>query len=336
MIKVLTIGSVCQDVFFPTPEGVLLETPDDVLSQKKLAFELGAKFPIDKRYESLGGNSINVAVGLSKLGIDVSACSTIGDDMLGKWIAKELEKNKIGSELVRVENNCKSDFSAIVVDQKTADRIIFTSHVASGKLQIDAAKIGSPHWIFLGDLSGPWQENINKVISLAKEKKIRLAFNPRQKTIHDDVAKIIEIISHCELLFLNKDEAMEIVSGVGEITVRELLENEEYLLKILHRLGAKTVVITDGARGAWGLRDAEILHAEAVMQKAVDTTGAGDAFTSGFFAAFILNNTLSTCLQWGIANSSASVKEYGGQKGLLNENEITMFAKEVKIKNANV
>lgn len=330
-MKIVCIGSTSKDIFFPTKEGVITETPDDLLAQKKVSFELGAKYHINDRYESLGGCSTNVAAGLSKLGEEVGCYSSLGDDSIGKWIQTEFRKNNISHELINVQSDTKSDLSMILVDENTSDRTIFSNQVANQKLVFDEKKIKHPHWFFIGDLSGNWQQNLDKIISCAKEKKIHVAFNPRQKTIHDDVKKIIETISHCEIIFVNKDEAIEIISGCGEIPVRELLENEEYLLKMLHRLGAKIVTVTDGERGAWAFDGTKMFYAEAVMQKAVDTTGAGDAFTSGFFASLIKRHELETCLKWGIANSSNSVKEYGGQKGLLSEDQIVEMVKNVKI-----
>lgn len=331
MSKVICIGSTSKDIFFPTKEGVLIETPDDLLSQKKVAFELGAKYHIENRYESLGGCSTNVAAGLSRLGEKVGCYSSIGDDAVGKWIQSELNKKNISCELVTIQAECQSDLSSILVDQNSIDRIIFSNQVANKKLVFDSKKIKHPHWFFIGDLSGAWQQNLDEIINCSKEKKIRVAFNPRQKTIHDDVLKIIHVIGSSDILFINKDEAIEIVSGCGEISVRELLENEEYLLKVLNRLGAKVVTITDGERGAWAFDGRVMLHAEAIRQNAIDTTGAGDAFTSGFFASFLKSHELETCLKWGVANSSNSVTEYGGQNGLLDENGIVNMAKDVKI-----
>ncbi|EKE19455.1 MAG: hypothetical protein ACD_9C00012G0006 [uncultured bacterium] len=322
MAKIVTIGSICQDIFFPTKEGVVLETPDDILSQKKLAFELGGKCSIEERFESIGGNSVNVAVGLAKLGLDVLAYTTIGDDAVGKWIIKELSKTGVRTEGVRVENNCGSDMSAIIVDEKSSDRVIFSNHVANKKLFFDANRVGNPEWIFIGDLSGDWQTITDEIIDFAKKKNVSLAFNPRQKTIHQDVKKVIETISHCEFLSVNKDEAIEIVSGFERDVLRELLNEEEYLIKALHGLGAKVVTLTDGDRGAWAYDGVGVLHVDAMMQTAVDTTGAGDAFTSGFFAGHLKGKNLIESLKWGVMNSSNSVREYGGQKGLLSENQI--------------
>jgi sugar/nucleoside kinase (ribokinase family) len=131
---------------------------------------------------------------------------------------------------------------------------------------------------------------------------------------------------------LNKDEAIEIVSAYDEHALRELLEEDEYLVKTLHEIGAKIVALTDGVRGAWAYDGVAVLHVEAMMQEAVDSTGAGDAFTSGFFAAHAKGKNLMMSLKWGIVNSSNSVTEYGGQKGLLTEEEIVALAKKITIR----
>jgi len=286
MVKVITIGSICQDIFFPTNEGVVLETPEDVLSQKKFAFELGGKCAIEQRFETLGGNSVNVAVGLSRLGVDVMAYTTIGDDAVGKWITKELRETGVKMQAVKMENDCASDLSAIIVDEKSSDRIIFSSHIANKKLKFDTDRMGNPEWIFIGDLSGDWQKITDEIILFAKKKNVNLAFNPRQK--------IIQTISVCEVLFVNKDEAIEIINGYDNNVLQELLEEEEYLVKTLYGIGAKIVAVTDGIRGAWAYDGVTVLHIDAVMQKGVvDSTGAGDAFTSGFFAAHLKGKDLS-------------------------------------------
>lgn len=330
MTKVLTIGSVCKDMFFPTGEGSVKETPDDLESQKKIVFELGAKYHIKERYESLGGISINVAAGLSKLGENVSCYTVIGDDEIGKWIIGELKKANIYLLDDCIEKNCPSDLSCILVDEKTADRVIFSNQIANQKLVIKKEKIGHPDWIFIGDLAGNWQQNIETVIDFAKKTNTPVVFNPRQQNIHDDPKKIIQAIADCEILFLNKDEAIEIIRNYESHTVAELLNEEEHLAKVFYRMGAKIVAITDGARGAWAYDGIAVLHVDAAMRKAVDTTGAGDAFTSGFFAAYLKGKNLKMALKWGVANGSSSVMRYGGQAGLLSQDEIVkaidMFA----------
>ncbi len=330
-MKVLCIGSVTKDIFFPVKGATIIDTPDDLLSQKKIAFELGAKLHSDGRYETLGGCSVNVASGLARLGEEAGCYVSAGDDEIGKWAKKELAKLKIDTGLFKTFPGIYSDLSAIVVDENTGERTIFSNHSASEKLEVKKDEIGNPEWIFISDLSGDWKKNLDTIIAVAEEKKICLAFNPRQKALENDIQKNIQAISVMDILFVNKDEAINIISSKEGDKRNEYLNDEKYLIEELKKIGPKIIALTDGVRGAWGFDGEQILHVDALLRKAVDSTGAGDAFASGFLAAHLKGKDLGEALKWGIINSSNSVTEYGGQKGLLSEQEIILLADKVKI-----
>ncbi len=331
MTQIICIGSSSKDIFFPTDEGIIIDTPEDLTSQKKIAFELGAKFHVEKRYEALGGCAANVCSGLKKLGIDSLCYTTVGDDLIGRWIIGEFEKQNIKTSLISVEKDCASDLSAIVVDKKSADRIIFSNQIANTRLKVDKDKIGSPEWIFIGDLNGDWKENLKKITTLASQENIKTAFNPRQKTIHDDPQAIIGALKNCRVLILNKDEAIEIISTADKNLSQKELNSEEVLIKKLKNLGPEVVALTDGMRGAWAYNGRSLIYARPVGENPVETTGAGDAFSSGFLAAIVRGKNVEEALRWGIANSGNSVKFYGAIQGLLTETEINSRISEVKV-----
>lgn len=299
-----------------------MDTPEDIKSQRKMAFELGSKYHIDNRRESLGGCAVNVACGLARLGLPVSCYTNIGDDLAGEWIKKELKKEGIDTSLLIEKKNCLSGLSAIIVDQNTGERIIFSNQEANETLEIFPEKIQDADWISATDLSDSWKESLDKIVEVSREKGIKIAFNPRGKNIQDDPEKVAEIAGKCELFFVNKDEAVEIVSACNRQQTADDLNNEEFLLKNLKENGAGVVVITDGTRGAWAYDGEILIHSEAMLQKAVDTTGAGDSFSSAFIAAYVKGSDLKTCVKWGIANSASVVKFYGGVEGLLSEKEM--------------
>jgi sugar/nucleoside kinase (ribokinase family) len=331
MSKVLCLGSAGKDIFFPTEEGKIMETPEDLESQRKIAFELGAKIRIKERYETLGGCAVNATVGLSRLGVESFCASSVGSDAVGAWIIEELKKNKISTELIAIEEGRKSDLSAIVVDEASADRVIFTNKNSSGEIKIDAQISKDADWFFVSDIHGKWEDQLESIFELAKTENKRVAFNPREAGIHEDAGEIIEAIGLSEILFVNKDEAIEIVSNMGVDANPENVNDEKFLLEKLKSLEPKIVALTDGMRGAWLSNGENIFHASAQKVKALDSTGAGDAFSSGFLAAYIKNKTPEECLQWGIASSASVVQSYGAIEGLLNEFEITDKAKEIKV-----
>lgn len=331
-MKIICIGSACKDIFFPTSEGTVFKTPKDLAAKSKLAFELGAKYKIEERYESLGGCAANVACGLAKLGMQSACYSHIGDDTSADWIKKELEKNGVGINLITQEKKCPSDLSAIVVDKNSAERVIFSNQKANGKLKIVPDNLKGAEWYFLGDLHGKWEKITDAVFKAVQKNGVKIANNPRQINIHENVKKIIETISNSDALFLNKDESIKIISAMGNFSEKEL-DNEVFLAKKLKEKGARIAVITDGVRGAWAIDEKKIFFAPGIKVKAVDSTGAGDSFCSGFIAAYIKGKNIQECLKWGIANSSSVVRFYGGIEGLLGEVEIKKKAQQVKTRN---
>lgn len=307
-----------------------MKTPEDLMSREKITFELGAKYKIENRYEALGGCAANVASGLSRLGLEVGCYSKIGDDLAGGWIKEVLENNGVSTELVKVENDFSSDLSAIVVDEKSGDRIIFSNQKVNGTLSIIPEEIKHAEWFFLGDLQGDWEKHLNEIFEVARENNIRIANNPRQSNIHDNPQKVLEFISKSEIVFLNKDESIEILSAKGGYSP-EKLDEEKILIENVLAMGPKIVSITDGTRGAWAYDGKKIVYASSQKVEARDATGAGDAYSSGFLAAHIKGKSLEECLQWGIANSSGSVQFYGGIEGLLGESKMVEVISGIEV-----
>lgn len=331
MNDIICIGSACKDIFFPTEEGNISETPDDLMSQKKITFELGAKYKIEKRYEALGGVAANVACGLARLGIDAACYSNIGDDYISAWIKDQLSENKVDISLITNSLNTSSDLSSIIVDKNTGERVIFTNQPANSLLEIDGKKLKKARWFFLGDLHGDWEADLEKIVDLSKRNNIKIAINPRQVNIHDNPKKVLEIISSCNIVFINKDEAIELLNNSDNNYASDDLNDENFLIKNIIQLGPEVVAITDGKRGAWAGDKEKIFNTQIIKVNAVETTGAGDAFSSGFLAAYLKDKKIEECLKWGIANSCKSVEHYGAIEGLLNEENIASIIGNIKI-----
>jgi sugar/nucleoside kinase (ribokinase family) len=331
MDKIICIGSACKDIFFPTSEGEVVETPNDMLAQKKIIFELGAKYKIEERAEALGGCAANVAVGMSRLGIETACYSHIGDDENSKWIKKQLEKNGVDIGLIKSEKNYPGDLSAIVIDKKSGDRVIFSNQKVNAKLEIDEDELKEANWFFIGDLHGEWEEKIDRICEIAKKYGIKIANNPRQANLHDNPKKILEIIPKSDIIFLNKDEAIELIMVSGKKCSSDELSDEKYLLKQFKGMGPEIVSITDGVRGAWATDGKEMVFAPGIKVEAKDTTGAGDAFISAFLAAYLKDKDLAECVRWGIAQSSHEVQFYGSIDGLLGEGAISEKAEKIKM-----
>ncbi len=341
--KVICIGSLGKDVFFSVSEGKILKTPQDILSQEKIAFELGAKYKIKSYQESVGGCAANVSQGLSKLGIQSACCSVIGNDDTGQWLIKELKKNKVKLNNIKAIKKISSDISIIVVDDKTHDHVIFYNRQANEHLKIVSKDLKKYNWIFIGSLNGNWTNNLDKIIEVVKkDKRKKIAFNPGQGNIKENPQKIIRMLKFTEVLLVNKDEAIEIVMHMNNIQ-KEDLRKTSFLLKKISQKGVKQVIITEGKKGVNYYKTGDLCYYKVINTEknnlVIDTTGAGDSFNSGFLAGTIKGKNFKNNLYWGMANSESVIQYYGAQKGLLNSSAIKRKSlknkyqiKEIKLK----
>lgn len=328
--KIICVGSTSKDIFFPTDEGTIIETPEDLVSKEKIAFELGGKYRVADRYEAVGGVAANVSHGLARLG-HVAACySKIGKDEIGKWILEEFKQESVPTELLFVDGEVKTDLSAVIVLTQNGERTIFHNRDANEKLEISDKKFADVSWVFVSALNGDWRENLKKVLLLKEKCGFSLAFNPGQHNIKEDAGLLLQVIAEVDVLLLNKDEAIELVMQTQKELPKERLDDEMYLLRTLGRIGAKIIGMTDGKRGAWGFDGKEYWYCPIHTKNGVvDSTGCGDAFGSGFFAALLEGGSIDRALRQGMANSGSVVGAYGATAGLLKADEMKNIIEKI-------
>jgi sugar/nucleoside kinase (ribokinase family) len=92
------------------------------------------------------------------------------------------------------------------------------------------------------------------------------------------------------------------------LTGTDTLQRADEILRPL----VPTLVIKDGANGAYGWRDGQKFHSPPLDLTPVDTTGAGDVFNAGFLTAFLAGEPLPVCLRWGNICGGESTLGYGG------------------------
>ncbi|MBI2439692.1 MAG: carbohydrate kinase family protein [Candidatus Moranbacteria bacterium] len=295
-----------------------MRTPEDITSKEKLAFELGGKIACKNRYEAVGGVAANVSVGLARLGHTGACYSNIGNDETGRWAKQVLKNERVRTELLFCDESAKTDLSAIVVMTQNGERTIFHNRDANEKLKIRDDAFAQTQWIFVSALNGDWENNLGKLLSLKEMRGFSLAFNPGQHNIKTNPKRVLEAITKTDILLLNKDEAIELISRLQEGVPKESLDDEIFLVQALIRVGAKVVGMTDGKRGSWAYDGKECWYCPIyTVDGVVDSTGCGDAFGSGFFSAILRGKTLDEALRYGMANSGSVVGEYGAIEGLL-------------------
>lgn len=328
-IDIITFGSAVRDVTFITKHGRVFNTPEDLTSQKMLAFEFGSKMHITESYKTLGGGATNAAVCLQRLGFSVAACVRVGDDHDGMDIKETLSSEGVATTMIQRDDKHDTGLSFIIMtDKRERDRTLFfnlgaNEHLTTTHLKKSRIK---PEWVYVASLCGShWDKNLKAIFSFAQRTKARVAWNPGHQQLQKGYAALKPYLAKTSILTLNKDEAIELVLSGVTVGSRNPthLNKPMYLLNILHEWGPSIVVITEGKKGAWIYDGNEMHHQKIKKSKVVDTTGVGDAFGATFVAGYQYTGDPKKAAQWSMINTASVVQKVGAQNGLLTKKDIT-------------
>lgn len=315
-MDIITFGSGIWDIFLEWETSFLLKIDRNNNHKKEICFPLGSKLNTDNIYFSLGGGGINTALTFANQGFDVAFCGMIGKDLQGEEILKELKKNRINQDMVFQTEKAKTDHSTILLI-KDQDRTILTYRGASQLLKIsdiDFKTIKKTKWIYLAPLSKQLFSLFVPLVDFAFDNNIKVAVNPGMDQLKLSKELLRKTLKKIDVLILNKEEAA--------ILTNRNYQNEEEILNELKTLNNKIKIMTKGSEGLIVLDDKNIYSAAVLNDRVIETTGAGDAFASGFLSVYIKNNNdIEKAIQFGSANATACLKKYGAQEGLLKMNE---------------
>lgn len=274
----------------------------------ELCIKFGEKIAVDKAEVLLGGNAANVAVGTSRLGLNVALVAEIGKDEFAQKIISILSKERVDTSNIKQTVGQQSSFSTII--NFKGERTIFSEHVKRDH-NFTFENI-SAKWVYLTSLGEKWIDAYNKTVDLVKKMNCRLAFNPGTLQIAAGKKSIENVLLIADVLFVNKEEAQTILNIKNEIS------NIDALLKELQKLGPKIVVITDGKNGSFVINEEGNISKKGIVEtQVVEKTGAGDAYSSGFLSALIQDKSINDAMDWGAKNSASVIGKVGAQAGLL-------------------
>lgn len=319
MLDILCIGDSVIDIFLKIP----FDDPKFSLDKQnsKLLINYGDKINVDKYVLEIGGNATNVSVGTSRLGLNTGLCAEIGKDEFSQKIINVLKDENINLDNLIQDNDNKT--SITIALNYGAERTLFTQHVERRHdFNFESTET---NFIYLTSLGKVWENAYKKILDFIEGKKIKLAFNPGTLQLDKRDNLIFEIIEKTDYLFVNKEEAEELLYG-KELGLKSGENNNSIIKKILfglRGLGAKNVIITDSDRGSYLQDEKNDTYSLGILkEEVVEKTGAGDAYTAGFLASVSKGLSATEAMVWGTLNATSVVKKIGAQAGLLTKPEI--------------
>ena len=312
MARIVSLGSALQDIYLIDHDDFTASEFCDAHQQncKSIFGEIviGTKVDIDKISYEVGGGGTNAAVTFARHGHETIYLGNIGEDPAGEAVISTLDQEGIDSSYVGTIKKIKTGCSVILLDARSGERTILTHRGASAKfdnLDENDLDLIQPDWLYVTSLRGD-MNTLLRFFEKAHAINCKVMFNPGVLELAEK-QKLLGLLEDVDVLLVNKHEASELAPG-------------KVLAELLSHLAnyVPSVIITDGSMGAVATDGKETYRFgiyEDVRIK--DTTGAGDAFGSGFLAHLAAGNSFQQSLIFGSANSTSVVANLGAKKGIL-------------------
>ncbi len=284
-----------------------------------LAYPVGEKIIVNHLEFQIGGGGTNTAVAFSRLGLKTGYLGKIGEDDNGARIFTSLKEENV--DFIGALGDV-SGYS-VILDSLHEDRTILSFKGCNDDLSFNEVSLSrlKTKWFYFSSMMGESLETLKKLAGFASRKKIKIAFNPANYLAEKGVRETGEILRASSVLIVNKEEA-ELLSGKKTI--------DESML-FLKEYARDYVVITDGSNGAYCYDGEKVYHAKPNPSiKIVETTGAGDAFASGFIGFLALGERLEAAMKAGFLEAESVIQDYGSKNKLLSRKELLIAVSKDK------
>ncbi|UOQ45235.1 aminoimidazole riboside kinase [Halobacillus salinarum] len=238
--------------------------------------------------KSPGGAPANVAVGLARLGAKSTFLGKVGEDVLGHFLQGILHGYGVDTSSMLLTKEVRTGVVFVTLDEDgersfdfyidpSADRYLTESEVKED--------LFTTHNLFhFGSISmidEPSKSATKKAVRLAKQHGLIVSYDPNLRLnlwkSEEQAKKTIQsMLGEADVVKISEEE-LEFLTG--ETTIEAGVE-------VLNGYGIPLLFVTMGSEGSHIFFKGKHAHVPAMRVKAVDTTGAGDAFVSGLLYQF--------------------------------------------------
>ncbi len=232
--------------------------------------------------KNVGGAPANVAIGLHHHGVPVRLWSKVGNDSFGKFLREQLRRQGLAVDGIAVDNEHPTKL-ALVGLSESGERTFEFHNRSSAELfirpdDLDVSQFRQARIFHFGGVSLLGEVTVHTLFALLEKKhpgRQLFSFDPNIRLdLCGDPARLLTLI-HRLLPYLD-------ILKLGQEEFRMMFPGDTP--KSLLRKGPSLLIVTAGAEGASLYTHRHRVLVAPPRVEAVDTTGAGDAFTAGVLA----------------------------------------------------
>lgn len=283
-------------------------------------------FPLQQISMTIGGDAINEATIMSRLGHKIGLMSMVGKDAVGNFIIEHCEKNGIDYSGIKVREGIDTSINVGLVTADGERTFVTNRNGSLWKMTIDdvdLSRLGEARLLSLASIFNNPLLDCQALVKIFKEAKAQdmvICADMIKARLGETLEDIKEALGYVDYFFPNYDEAC-------------LMTGETELEKIADKFldcGIQHVVIKTGKKGCYiKSQDKSVLEVPAMKGiTAIDTIGAGDNFASGFITAILEGKSLKECAEFANVTASISVQSIGATTGVQKREQVDERLKE--------
>lgn len=237
-----------------------------------------------------GGNPVNVAVYLERMGIDASYTGVVGTDEQGEFLVDSLRAKGVDTSHVHVSEGSTATTYVQIVNGNRVFGDYVEGVMADFKMSEEDLSFVCSHDLVVSGIWGHTAEDLGRI----KESGTPVAFDYSDQP-NDPV--VDQSIGNVDYAFfgLESDDTEQVRSFMRE----------------KQALGPKVVVVTLGEHGSLAFDGEEFYKQGIIEVEVADTMGAGDSFIAGFIKGVLENKDIPGCMSEGAKSSSVTL-QYSG------------------------
>jgi len=269
---------------------------------------------------TIGGDAINEATILCRLGHVARLVSLIGRDAVGQQIIDHCGENGIDTEFLKIDPTATTAINIGLI-RPGGERIYISNRNGTtwkfNLSDIDLCAISNAKILcFASIFNSPLFDNnaLTTLFSLAKQRGMTVCADIKDSRFGETLDDIKGALSYVDYFFPNYDEARKLTDKIHIDDVADVILD----------CGVQTVVIKQGKEGCFvKTRRGETHQIPAYPRSnCVDTTGAGDNFAAGFICALLEGKSLVDCGEFANVVASLAVESIGATTGVVSRKQV--------------
>lgn len=279
---------------------------DRLFRVNRIAMADEESFVIDFK-EACGGSAANTVVGLARLDCKVGFIGKVAEDREGKMLLQDFCTEGVDTSCIIMAKHGRSGTVMGFVDEK-GERALYVDPGVNDTIRFDEINRENAfktRFLHLTSFVGEESFQTQKRLCEALPANVRLSLDPGELYARKRAA-LEPMIRKMFVLMPNAKE-LELLTGAADHR-----KGAEALLK----KGVKIVAVKLGSKGCYVTDGKESHLIDGFKVKAVDTTGAGDAFCAGFLYGSISGKSLYECGRIGNFVASRCIMKMGARYGL--------------------